>query len=354
MSILDLFRLNLTLQFKNIECEFKRRYDRIVTKTAENLDTVTLEADESGIAAASDLLRNGGLVAFPTETVYGLGADATNDQATAKVFAAKDRPTFNPLIVHVHNLEQVQKFGCIKGRALALADAFWPGPLTIVAKRTADCPASLLVSAGLDTIALRVPAHPVAQALLSSSGLAIAAPSANRSGNVSPTSGDHVRSELAGRIDAILDGGPCKVGLESTIVGFDGEASTILRPGGIDRAMIDAIAGPLGEPNTSSNTPTSPGQLESHYAPRTRLRLNATSVEGGEALLAFGSEELKGAVKTLNLSPSGDLVEAAAKLFSHMRALDDAEALSIAVMPVPDRGLGEGINDRLNRAAAPR
>lgn len=312
-------------------------------------------ANEETIAAAAALLRDGKLVAFPTETVYGLGADATDDRAVASVFEAKDRPQFNPLIVHVDKPETALALGVFPEPAKLLADRFWPGPLTLVVPRTGDCPVSLLASAGLDTIAIRVPAHPIARDLLGKAGIPVVAPSANPSGQVSPTKAGHVADGLGSRVAAIVDGGPCEIGLESTIVGFDGDVPLLLRAGGIPREEIEAALGrPLASPEHAPVAPTAPGQLASHYAPNAAVRLNAREVGHGEALLAFGPDVPPCDGPSLNLSPSGDLVEAAANLFSFLRELDATSVNTIAVSPVPETGLGEAINDRLRRAAAPR
>lgn len=306
--------------------------------------TATLPADADAIARAGALLRAGQLVAFPTETVYGLGADATNGEAVAAIFAAKGRPRFNPLIVHLATAAAAQDHVILSDTARKLAGAFWPGPLTLVAPRKSGSPLSLLVSAGLDTVAVRVPAHPVAAALLAAMGGAIAAPSANVSGHVSPTTAAHVAGELGGKLAMILDGGATPLGLESTVIGFDGAVPVLLRPGAIPRAEIEAIAGPLSAPDDAIR---SPGQLQSHYAPRVRLRLNAVMAGDDEALLGFGNIPC-----AMNLSPRGDLKEAAANLFAMLRALDDL-GRPIAVAPIPVHDLGEAINDRLARAAAP-
>jgi L-threonylcarbamoyladenylate synthase len=308
-------------------------------------------ADPAAISTAAALIRNGRLVAFPTETVYGLGADATNGKAVAAIFAAKGRPRFNPLIVHVKNLGQALEFVEFSPLAEALSAAFWPGPLTLVLPRRRDCRLSLLVSAGLDTVAMRAPSHPVAARLIAEAGVPLAAPSANPSGRVSATSAAHVAEELGGKVDLILDGGPTPLGIESTVIGFEGGRAVLLRPGAIPRQGVEAIAGPLASP--TGGLVSSPGQLASHYAPRARLRLNAREAGPADALLAFGPNVPSGARVTVNLSRSGDLAEAAANLFAMLRVLD-AEGASIAVMPIPASGLGEAINDRLMRAAAPR
>jgi L-threonylcarbamoyladenylate synthase len=309
------------------------------------------EATPSAVAAAARIIRGGGLVAFPTETVYGLGANAENDEAVASIFAAKGRPRFNPLIVHVRDLAQAETLAEFSPAARKLAQAFWPGGLTLVLLRKAETRLSLLISAGLDTVALRVPSNAIAQNLLQSAGVPIAAPSANVSGTVSPTKAQHVEESLGCRVDLILDGGTTEVGIESTIVGFDRGSPVLLRSGAISRQAIEAITGPLAKANAREIR--APGQLESHYAPRARLRLNVSTPHEREALLAFGPHVPRGAKTTLNLSPRGDLSEAAANLFAMLRLLD-TRADAIAVMPVPDEGLGEAINDRLRRAAAPR
>ncbi len=304
----------------------------------------------AALAKAARLLSEGRLVAFPTETVYGLGADARSDEAVAGIFAAKGRPQFNPLIVHVRDLAAAERYGVFDARARTLAARFWPGALTLVVPRVKDCGISWLATAGLETIALRVPVHPVAQQLLETFGGPLAAPSANRSGSVSPTNARHVADSLGEAVALILDGGATTHGLESTIVGLGETRATLLRPGAITRADIEAVVGALGRGSDSEAAPHSPGRLKRHYATATPLRLNATSVAADEALLAFGPA-LEGAMVTQNLSASGDLVEAAAHLFAMLRKLDAAGARGIAVMPVPVAGLGEAINDRLQRAA---
>jgi L-threonylcarbamoyladenylate synthase len=309
-------------------------------------------AEDGAIAEAARLLRGGGLVAFPTETVYGLGADASNGRVVARIFEAKGRPRFNPLIVHVTSLAEAQRHARFGAAALKLAQAFWPGPLTLVLPRATDCRLSELVSAGLDTVALRVPAHPVAAKLLAASGVPVAAPSANASGRITATTAQHVAQSLGGKADLILDGGAAPLGLESTVIGFDGDQPVLLRAGAIARGEIEAVAGPLAA--AQSGKVQSPGQLASHYAPRAALRLDAMTVKPDEALLAFGPLTPSGARVALNLSVAGDLKEAAANLFAMLHTLDASGARSIAVMPVPDSGLGEAINDRLRRAASPR
>jgi L-threonylcarbamoyladenylate synthase len=287
--------------------------------------------------------------------VYGLGADATNGEAVARLYAAKGRPRFNPLIAHVADLDAAVSLARFSEDAKRLADAFWPGPLTLVLPKLDGCAVSELATAGLDSIAVRVPAHPVARDLLKTFRKPVVAPSANRSGHVSPTTAEHVRADLDGRIDLIFDGGATSVGIESTILSCI-EIPTLLRPGGLPREAIERVLGQaLLEPERpmSGEAPLAPGMLASHYAPKTPLRLNARDVKPGDALLAFGADVPRAAT-ALNLSPTGDLVQAAANLFSHLRALDASSASAIAVMPIPNEGLGEAINDRLARAAAPR
>lgn len=308
-------------------------------------------ATPAAIAEAAALIRDGKLVAFPTETVYGLGANALDDFAVSAIFAAKERPRFNPLIVHVLDRMEAVELVNFTAIARALADAFWPGALTLVLPRREPSPLALLVSAGLDTAAVRSPSHETARALLDASGVPIAAPSANRSSRISPTTAADVAEELAGRVSLILDGGPCAIGLESTVIGFDNEKPMLLRRGAISREEIERISGPLGM--VQSETIQSPGQMASHYAPHAALRLNAREARAGEALLAFGPDVPQATI-TRNLSAKGDLREAAANLFAMLRALDKAGAKAIAVMPIPNEGLGEAINDRLQRAAAPR
>lgn len=312
--------------------------------------TLTLLPDADGIDRAAGILRQGGLVAFPTETVYGLGGDARSDQAVARIFAAKGRPQFNPLIVHVPDLASAEKVAVFTATARDVAGAFWPGPLTLVLPLRVDSGVSHLVTADLPTVAIRVPAHPLAQLLLRAFGGPLAAPSANPSGRISPTRAEHVMEGLSGRIDAVLDGGPCAVGVESTILGLDG-APVLLRPGGIPVEALEAALGPVLRHEGDAARPTAPGQLASHYAPHAPLRMNATTAEAGEVLIGFG--DVPG---DLTLSSRSDLVEAAAALFQTLR---DADRLAgpagrIAVAPVPETGLGRAINDRLRRAAAPR
>ena len=302
------------------------------------------------IEKAVQILQTGGLVAFPTETVYGLGADATDPHAVARGYDAKGRPSFNPLIAHVPTLKEAEAHGHFSPRARALAQAFWPGPLTIVVPRRPDSSVAELACAGLATIALRAPAHPVAQSLLKAFGRPIVAPSANRSGHVSATRAGHVREDLGQAVELVLEGGQSEIGLESTIVSVDADGrATLLRPGAIERAEIESITGPLAA--AQPGKVQSPGMLESHYAPRARLRLDISAPEPGEAYLAFGAPAPAGG---LTLSASGDLTEAAANLYAHLRTLDASGTASIAVAPIPARGLGEAIRDRLARAAAPR
>ena len=308
-------------------------------------------ATADNIARAAEILRRGGLVAFPTETVYGLGGDATDDRAVAAIFEAKGRPKFNPLIVHVPDDAAAFALGVANDTAHKLAAAFWPGPLTLVMQRMPGCPVSLLASAGLDSLALRVPRHPVAQAVLHAAGRPLAAPSANRSGKVSPTTAQHVAESLGNRVELILDGGACPVGIESSVVDVTGPAPVLLRHGGVTQEAIEAIVGRLA-PAARSSAPRSPGQLEIHYAPTLPLRLDALEVQPDEALLAFGPDVPSGARTVLNLSPSGELVEAAANLFAMLRRLDGSGCRAIAATPIPDTGLGRAINDRLRRAAA--
>jgi L-threonylcarbamoyladenylate synthase len=311
---------------------------------------LTLHLPATAIDEAAALLRRGELVAFPTETVYGLGGDATDDRAVAAIFAAKDRPRFNPLIVHVAERSDAQRLARFDARAALLAERFWPGPLSLVLPRAESCPVSLLASAGVDTLAVRMPAHPLARELIRRAGRPIAAPSANRSGRVSPTTAAHVAAELDGRIAAILDGGPCAVGLESTVLDLSGVRPLLLRPGGLPLEELEAALGPI-ERAGAGETPRAPGMLASHYAPALPLRLDAAAVAPDEALLAFGPNPPAGAARTLNLSTAGDLVEAAANLFAALRALDRPDVRAIAVMPIPGHGLGLAINDRLRRAA---
>ncbi len=307
------------------------------------------------VAEAAALLRDGKLVAFPTETVYGLGGDATNERAVAAIFEAKGRPQFNPLISHVLDAAGARQFVRWSETAERLAVRFWPGPLTLVLPRAEGSSISLLATAGLDTVAIRAPSHPVAQALIRAAGRPIAAPSANRSGAVSPTRAEHVAESLGERVPMILDGGPCLVGVESTVLDLTTATPTLLRPGGATREAIEQVLGPiaLSDAIPSGNAALkSPGQLKSHYAPERPVRLDATSVSPDEGLLAFGPDVPAGAMLTYNLSPTGDLAEAAANLFTLLRALDRPGIGCIAVAPIPQTGLGLAINDRLRRAAA--
>ncbi|MGH1331838.1 MAG: L-threonylcarbamoyladenylate synthase [Paracoccaceae bacterium] len=313
------------------------------------LKTALLKDSPEGIAKAAAVLASGGLCAIPTETVYGLGADARNDQAVARIFEAKARPHFNPLIVHLPSLEAAEQFAVFNDAARALANAFWPGPLTLVLPLREGSGLSPLVTAGLESVAIRMPAHPLAVSVLRAFGGPVAAPSANPSGKISPTRAEHVLGGLSGRIEAILDGGACGVGVESTIIGLTG-APVLLRPGGLPAEAIEAcLAAPLAAQDAHAAI-NAPGQLASHYAPDALMRLNADAAQSGEVLLGFGAVE----DAAINLSPSGDLVEAAAALFHALRELDAQGVRKIAVSPIPMHGLGAAINDRLSRAAAER
>src|SRR5262245_39074897 len=329
--------------------------------------TQVIKAEQGAIAAdaverAAQTLAAGGLVAFPTETVYGLGADATSGAAVARLYHAKGRPSFNPLIAHIADGAAARALARFNLAAERLAAAFWPGPLTLVLPKLGNCPVAGLATAGLDSIAVRVPGHPIARAILCAFSRPVVAPSANRSGHVSPTTAQHVLADLRGHIELIVDGGPTPMGLESTIIACR-DRPVLLRPGALPRAYIERLV-PLAQAPLSSappahveDLPIVPGALASHYAPRAGLRINAQQVTPREALLAFGPTPAGGAehaAAVLNLSPRGDLMEAAVNLFSHLRALDASGAATIAVMPVPRMGLGEAINDRLERAAAPR
>ena len=316
-----------------------------------NVQPATAEA----IARAAGLIRAGKLVAFPTETVYGLGADATNGAAVAAIFAAKGRPSFNPLIVHVGGLDEAEHYAHMDERGHELAARFWPGPLTLILKQRAGSLVSDLATAGLDTVAVRAPAHPVARALLVAANRPIAAPSANRSGRVSATAAIHVAEELGAKVDMILAAGKSQHGLESTILDLSGRDAVLLRPGAVTEIDLAGVIGPIRVGQGDSGRPNAPGQLRRHYAPATQLRLNALVAENGEALLAFGPDAFarRNAASVLNLSESGDLSEAAANLFAMLRALDAGGSRGIAVMPIPHTGLGIAINDRLSRAAAP-
>lgn len=309
--------------------------------------------EPAGIAEAARILRRGGLVAFPTETVYGLGADATSPAAVARLYAAKGRPSSNPLIAHVASLDEAREQGVFSAEALRLARAFWPGPLTLVVPLHPQATICAEARAGLPSVALRVPAHPVAQGLCAASGRPIAAPSANRSGKVSPVTAAHVAQDLGGRVDLILEAGRCPLGLESTIVACLEGAPRLLRPGGLSRAAIESVlGGPLAEPAADGKI-SAPGMLASHYAPRAGIRLGASRLEPGEAGLDFGGIFPAG-THVRDLSPRGDVDEAATNLFAYLRELDELEVGVIAVAPIPSEGLGEAINDRLQRAAAPR
>lgn len=320
------------------------------SRKAREAVTEILAPTPDGLARAARFLEAEELVAFPTETVYGLGGDARSDIAVARIFEAKGRPRFNPLIVHLPDLDAAHAVGVFDDVAERVASAFWPGPLTLVVPLRPSARLSPLVTADLPSVAIRVPAHPVAQQLLRAFGGPVAAPSANPSGRVSPTRAEHVLAGLQGRIAAVVDGGHCEVGLESTILGLAGEP-VILRPGGIPAEALEACLGrPLATGGDAAK-PSAPGQLASHYAPSARVRLEVTRPEPGEFWLGFGPEA---AVADLNLSPNGDLVEAAANLFHYLREADARAKGAIAVSPVPEKGLGRAINDRLRRAAAPR
>ena len=301
---------------------------------------------EAVVAEAAALIRAGKLVAFPTETVYGLGADATDDRAVAAVFEAKGRPRFNPLIVHVAGREEAEALAVFDQRARRLAARFWPGPLTLALPRAPDSPVSWLASAGLDTLALRWPAHPLAEALIRAAGRPLVGPSANRSGRLSPTRAAHAAAELGGLAAMVLNGGPCRLGLESTVIGLGDGPPVLLRPGALDAEAIEAEVGPLAEPAPAAGEAPrpSPGMLLRHYAPDSPLRMEVDSARPGEAMLGFGA-----VAGDLNLSPSADLAEAAANLFAMLRRLDGRGG--IAVAPIPERGLGRAVNDRLRRAA---
>jgi L-threonylcarbamoyladenylate synthase len=317
------------------------------------LTTRILPSDREGVDAAARCLAAGGLVAFPTETVYGLGAAAGNGAAIARLYRAKGRPRFNPLIVHFADAEAARAQVAFDRRADLLAATFWPGALTLVLPRRPDCAVSLLASAGLGSLAVRVPHHPVADGLLAACGRPIAAPSANASGKLSPTTAEHVARSLGSKVAMILDGGRCPVGIESTVLDLTEPTPILLRPGGVTAEEITAVIGPLTAPAPAhDNTPKSPGMLTSHYAPDLPLRLDAREARPGEALLAFGPGSIAGAAAVENLSPNGDLVEAAGNLFAMLRSLDRPGLGGIAVAPIPDHGLGRAINDRLWRAAA--
>jgi L-threonylcarbamoyladenylate synthase len=304
---------------------------------------------ETSMKEAASLLQAGELVVFPTETVYGIGADARNDLAVAHIFEVKGRPQFNPLIIHVLDLEQASSYAVFEDVATQIAEQFWPGPLTLVLPRRPHSNISRLASAGLNTVAVRAPRHPAARRLLELANCPVAAPSANLSGNLSPTNPHHVSKSLEDDVPLILDGGPCSVGVESTIIDCSVTPPSILRPGGIPVEQIEKKIGALGAPNL--HTIRAPGMLINHYAPTTPIRLNARECQTGEGLLAFGPNPINGAKITKNLSQSGDLVEAAANLFAMLHTLDAASCTTIATMPIPDYGLGLAINDRLRRAA---
>ncbi|ARO13743.1 L-threonylcarbamoyladenylate synthase [Ketogulonicigenium robustum] len=316
-----------------------------------NQPTLRLCADDAALAQAAQLLRAGQQVAFPTETVYGLGGNAMDDAAVAGIYAAKARPSFNPLIVHIADLDDVNAFAVLDGDSRALAAAFWPGPLTLVLPLRGGARVSKLVTAGLETVAVRLPAHPVARALIRAAGVPLAAPSANPSGRVSPTTAQHVLQGLDGRIAAVVDGGPSGVGVESTIIMATPEGPVLLRAGGVTPQDVASVVGllPHAPVVADSARPAAPGQLLSHYAPKGTVRLNALAPKAGETMLGFG--EISG---DLTLSAAGDLREAAANLFACLHQLDATGATAIAVAPIPDEGLGLAINDRLRRAAAPR
>jgi L-threonylcarbamoyladenylate synthase len=323
---------------------------------AARLITINIHTPEkAAITEAAQLLKAGKLVAFPTETVYGLGGDATNDKAVAGIFAAKGRPSFNPLIAHIAEAAQLEMLVKPDSRAHELAAAFWPGPLTLILPRADNSPVSLLASAGLASLAVRIPAHPVAQALLKEAGIPIAAPSANRSGHLSSTTPLHVMESLGDKVDLVLGSGKCPVGVESTIVDLCQAKAVMLRPGAITKKQLESVIGPIAVSSGNASAPNAPGQLQSHYAPNARVRLDAKNAGPNEALLAFGPEMgIQGGKKRLNLSPNGDLHEAAANLFAMLHELDTPGIEAIAVMPIPESDLGLAINDRLRRAAAPR
>lgn len=303
------------------------------------------------VQQAAELLVSGQLVGLPTETVYGLGGLASRDAVVARIFEAKQRPSFNPLIAHVFDLQAAERIAQFDPLSRRLAAQFWPGPLTLVLPRRTDAQLSWLVSAGMDTVAVRVPDHPLTLEVLRLVAAPVAAPSANPSGRLSPTTAADVAEALGGRVTAVLDGGPCRVGVESTVLRCVDNVAWLLRPGGLARQQLEPVCGPLHRAQDDEH-PRSPGQLASHYAPLHPVRLDVSAVRPGEALLAFGPQPLTGAVATLNLSPSGDLTEAATHLFAYLRALDAVQPRAIAVMPIPGHGLGEAIGDRLRRAAA--
>jgi L-threonylcarbamoyladenylate synthase len=321
---------------------------------AGRMPTRVAPADAAGIGQAAAILRAGGLVGMPTETVYGLAGLATSDAAVAEIYAVKGRPTFNPLIAHFAEAEAAARAARLDGFALRLAERFWPGPLTLVAPVAGDCRISLLARAGLDTLALRVPGAEVARALIAAVGAPLAAPSANRSGAVSPTRAEHVWADLDGRIPLILDAGPCGWGVESTVVACLGGVPRLLRPGAVSREEIEAALGVVLAESAPGQAPIAPGALASHYAPRARLHLNAGEVPAEAAALDFAGRLGHSGAHRLDLSPTGDLKEAAAHLFAGLRTLDATGLAEIYVAPIPEAGLGAAINDRLRRAAAPR
>lgn len=317
--------------------------------------TVIRQASPATIKNAASILKKGKLVAFPTETVYGLGADATNDTAIGKVYEAKNRPRSNPLIIHVASLESAKRIAVLDERANMLALKFWPGALTMILPRQRQCQVSKQACAELDTIAVRIPGNETALALLRETARPIAGPSANASGRTSPTIAEHVIHSLGEAVSFVLDGGPCRVGIESTVINLSEDDPVLMRPGGIPVSDLEALVGPLALPfNTNESEPTSPGSAKSHYAPGLPVRLEAFNVDSDESLLAFGPHPPKGAGKMLNLSSAGDLNEAASNLYRMMTELDDPKFRQIAVMPMPESGVGRAINDRLRRAAAPR
>ena len=332
---------------------------------SQDRSTRQLDVSAPAIKTAAATLRAGGLVAFPTETVYGLGGDACNAAAVAAIFAAKERPSFNPLISHVDSAEAAFELGLSTKAAEALSRQFWPGPMTLVLMRRPDCPIARLTSAGLDRIALRVPGHPAARRLLSDFGGPVAAPSANPSGRISPTRASHVIAGLSGRIDIVLDGGRCASGVESTVIDCSGDDVRILRPGGVTREDlalcleeidVELADGPppsIPDQSAKSGMMASPGMMASHYAPRALLERNVTTPRAGMELIGFGAVAGAG-TEELNLSPDGDLIEAATNLFDMLHRADSGDASVIGVAPIPEIGLGEAINDRLRRAAAPR
>ncbi|WP_306149540.1 MULTISPECIES: L-threonylcarbamoyladenylate synthase [unclassified Roseibium] len=324
-----------------------------------NLSSSDWQLDVEADAVCRSVI-DGGLVAVPTETVYGLAADATSGTACARIFQAKGRPSFNPLISHLPNLEAARHHGVFDDRALKLAEAFWPGPLTLVVPKTEASEISDLATAGLSTVALRVPSGPIMRYLSEKTGRPLAAPSANQSGKISPTRAEDVIADLGHALDFVIDAGPCEVGIESTIISLTDEHVTLLRPGGLAREEIEnVLQTKVRTPasNKQPEAPAAPGMLTSHYAPNAQMRLHARAVAPNEALLSFGVDPIEGresALAEANLSPSGDLVEAAAQLFQAMRTLDSSGAKTIQVQDIPNTGLGEAINDRLRRAAAPR